>query len=543
MPMAVEATRDKSARAPSHFPLGVLGADPARAIAGGLRRRLVTLFATARTAPGDLVPGLGAAVAAVILVLACALLLDKPVVASMRHLPLRVTRFFHDITTLGEGWVWMLPLALAALALAWASLVARSRRQRARLVVYAERAFFMFSAIALPSLATTILKHVVGRVRPRAFESLGAFHFEPFSFAASKASFPSGHATTVAALVVALGAVAPRWKPAVMVLAFFVFFSRVAVEAHYASDVLAGAFIGIAGASAMRRLFAKVRIGLRSGMVMAASTQDRAAHLSQGGFGSSTWPLDEVTREPLPAPRLSIVVPMRNESENAGPLIEEIERACAGLSPFEIICVDDGSSDKTASRLTELGASRANLRAFQHAISCGQSAAVRTGVRAARAPIVATIDGDGQNDPSFIPKLLEALEAGGATTGLVAGQRVGRKDTGFKKLQSRVANMVRGRILRDGTRDTGCGLKAFRREVFLALPYFDGLHRFLPALMRREGYEVRLVDVVDRPRRAGRSNYGLFDRLWVGILDLAGVWWLIRRRRRVPIVSNLRKDA
>ncbi|MBV8426128.1 MAG: glycosyltransferase family 2 protein, partial [Hyphomicrobiales bacterium] len=166
----------------------------------------------------------------------------------------------------------------------------------------------------------------------------------------------------------------------------------------------------------------------------------------------------------------------------------------------------------------------------------------RTGVRAARATIVATLDGDGQNDPAFIPKLVEALETGGAAVGLVAGQRVGRKDTGFKKLQSRVANAVRGSILRDGTRDTGCGLKAFRREIFLELPYFDGLHRFLPALMRREGYGVRLVDVVDRPRRAGRSNYGLFDRLWIGILDLAGVWWLIRRRRRVPVVSNLRKD-
>jgi hypothetical protein len=128
-------------------------------------------------------------------------------------------------------------------------------------------------------------------------------------------------------------------------------------------------------------------------------------------------------------------------------------------------------------------------------------------------------------------------------TALVAGQRLGRKDTGFKKLQSRIANGVRGSVLEDGTRDTGCGLKAFRREVFLALPYFDGLHRFLPALVRREGYQVALVDVIDRPRRAGRSNYGLFDRLWVGILDLAGVWWLIRRRRRVPAVSELRKEA
>jgi hypothetical protein len=129
---------------------------------------------------------------------------------------------------------------------------------------------------------------------------------------------------------------------------------------------------------------------------------------------------------------------------------------------------------------------------------------------------------------------VSALENGGPATGLVAGQRLGRKDTGFKKLQSRIANGVRGRVLRDGTRDTGCGLKAFRREVYLGLPYFDALHRFMPALVAREGYEVAHVDVVDRPRLAGRSNYGMFDRLWVGILDLAGVWWLIRRRRKVP---------
>ena len=156
------------------------------------------------------------------------------------------------------------------------------------------------------------------------------------------------------------------------------------------------------------------------------------------------------------------------------------------------------------------------------------------GVAHARAPVAVTLDGDGQNDPAFIPALLKVLEAGAPRVGLVAGQRVGRKDTGFKKFQSRIANGVRGAVLRDGTRDTGCGLKAFRRDVFLALPYFDGLHRFLPALVRREGYEIGYVDVVDRPRRAGVSNYGLWDRLWVGILDLAGVWWLIRRKRRVP---------
>jgi dolichol-phosphate mannosyltransferase len=127
--------------------------------------------------------------------------------------------------------------------------------------------------------------------------------------------------------------------------------------------------------------------------------------------------------------------------------------------------------------------------------------------------------------------------------GLVAGQRVGRQATGCKKFQSRIANAVRGLVLRDGTRDTGCGLKAFRRDLFLALPYFDGLHRFLPALVRREGYDIAYVDVIDRPRRTGTSNYGMWDRLWVGILDLVGVWWLIRRRRRVPHVLEVKRDA
>jgi dolichol-phosphate mannosyltransferase len=174
------------------------------------------------------------------------------------------------------------------------------------------------------------------------------------------------------------------------------------------------------------------------------------------------------------------------------------------------------------------------LRRVRHKESCGQSAAVRTGVGAARANVIVTIDGDGQNDPRFIPALLRALEAGGACTGLIAGQRVRRKSSGFKRLQSRIANAVRGAVLRDGTRDTGCGLKAFRRDLFLRLPYFDGLHRFLPALVKREGFDIDYVDVVDRPRGAGVSNYGLWDRLWVGILDLAGVWWLIRRKRRVP---------
>jgi dolichol-phosphate mannosyltransferase len=240
---------------------------------------------------------------------------------------------------------------------------------------------------------------------------------------------------------------------------------------------------------------------------------------------------------------VSVVVPVRNEAGNVAPLIEEIAAALAGFSAFEIIYVNDGSTDGTEAELIGLMATRPWLRQIKHAASCGQSAAVRTGVARACAPVVVTLDGDGQNNPAFIPALLHALEAGSPRVGLVAGQRTGRKDTGFKKFQSRIANGVRGAVLRDGTRDTGCGLKAFRRDLFLSLPYFDGLHRFLPALIRREGYEIGYVEVVDRPRRTGVSNYGMWDRLWVGILDLAGVWWLIRRKRRVPEVSEVKSDA
>jgi dolichol-phosphate mannosyltransferase len=232
-------------------------------------------------------------------------------------------------------------------------------------------------------------------------------------------------------------------------------------------------------------------------------------------------------------PAVSVVVPVRNEAGNIAPLVAEIAAALAGRA-FEILYVNDGSRDGTEQELRGLMTLRPWLRQLRHAQSCGQSAAVRSGVIAARAAVVVTLDGDGQNDPAFIPALLAALEQGAPQLGLVAGQRVGRKATGFKRWQSRTANAVRGAVLKDGTRDTGCGLKAFRRDLFLALPYFDGLHRFLPALVRREGYDVGYVDVVDRPRRHGMSNYGLWDRLWVGILDLAGVWWLIRRRRRVP---------
>lgn len=237
-------------------------------------------------------------------------------------------------------------------------------------------------------------------------------------------------------------------------------------------------------------------------------------------------------------PAVSVVVPVRNEAGNIAPLVAEIAAALEGQWPFEIVYVNDGSTDGTEAELQRLMALHPWLRRVRHKQSCGQSAAVRTGVAAARAPLVVTLDGDGQNDPAFIPAMIRALEAGGGQVGLIAGQRVGRKASGFKKMQSRIANAVRGAVLRDGTRDTGCGLKAFQRDLFLALPYFDGLHRFLPALIKREGKSIGYVDVVDRPRAHGVSNYGMWDRLWVGILDLAGVWWLVRRRKRVPEIAE-----
>ena len=242
-------------------------------------------------------------------------------------------------------------------------------------------------------------------------------------------------------------------------------------------------------------------------------------------------------------PAVSIVVPVRNEAGNIAPLVNEIAAALEAHASFEIIYVNDGSTDHTESELSSLMRERPWLRQVRHQSSCGQSAAVNTGVRHARAGVVVTLDGDGQNDPAFIRPLIDELSKGAPRIGLVAGQRVGRRASAFKKLQSRIANGVRSAVLRDGTRDTGCGLKAFRRDLFLALPYFDGLHRFLPALVRREGYDVGYVDVIDRPRHAGRSNYGMWDRLWVGILDLLGVWWLIRRRGRVPQVLEVRRNA
>jgi dolichol-phosphate mannosyltransferase len=241
-------------------------------------------------------------------------------------------------------------------------------------------------------------------------------------------------------------------------------------------------------------------------------------------------------------PAVSIVVPVRNEAGNVGPLAAEIAVAL-GETHFEIVYVNDGSTDTTPAELSTLMMNSHWVRQITHVTPCGQSAAIRSGVIYSRAPIVVTLDGDGQDDPAFIPALTKALADGSPRVGLIAGRRVGRKAPRFKRLQSRIANAVRGAVLHDDTRDTGCGLKAFHRDVFLALPRFDGLHRFLPALVRREGYEIGYVDVIDRPRRQGASHYGMWDRLGIGILDLAGVWWLIRRARRLPGAFEVDRHA
>jgi dolichol-phosphate mannosyltransferase len=237
------------------------------------------------------------------------------------------------------------------------------------------------------------------------------------------------------------------------------------------------------------------------------------------------------------AGRVSVVVPVKDEADNILPLVEEVHAALDGRADFELIYVDDGSRDATPQRLAEACARFPRLRVIRHRRSCGQSTALATGVRAARHPWIATLDGDGQNDPADIPALLQALGPGQRAPGLelVAGWRTQRHDSGLRKLSSRIANGVRGGLLGDRTPDTGCGLKVFSRELFLALPFFDHLHRFLPALALREGAAVVSVPVRHRPRTQGRSKYGVHNRLWVGIVDLFGVMWLQRRIKHPEI--------
>lgn len=227
---------------------------------------------------------------------------------------------------------------------------------------------------------------------------------------------------------------------------------------------------------------------------------------------------------------LSVVVPVCDEEPNVEPLALEVAAALRGRVPFELILVDDGSTDRTAAVALAARGAVPELRLLRHSRRSGQSRALVTGVRAARHDWVATLDGDGQNDPADLPALLEAARSR-AGVRLVMGNRVTRRDTWLRRLQSRVANGVRGWLLGDGTPDTGCGIKLLWRPTFLELPVFDHMHRFLPALYQRHGETVVSVPVAHRPRTRGTSKYGLFDRLWVGIVDIFGVRWLRKRFR------------
>jgi dolichol-phosphate mannosyltransferase len=230
---------------------------------------------------------------------------------------------------------------------------------------------------------------------------------------------------------------------------------------------------------------------------------------------------------------LSVVVPVHNEADNIAPLVAEIAGALDGLLDYEIVYVDDASDDGTAAALRAEKARHPCLRVIRHATRAGQSRAIITGIKAARAPFIATLDGDGQNDPEGIPRLWARMTASGAPDPklVVCGLRKNRKDTGWRRFASKVGNGVRKALLGDRTPDSGCGLKIFARTAFLDLPRFDHMHRFLPPLFLKQGREVVSVEVKHRPRERGRSKYGVFDRLWVGIWDLMGVMWLQRRTR------------
>lgn len=238
--------------------------------------------------------------------------------------------------------------------------------------------------------------------------------------------------------------------------------------------------------------------------------------------------------------RLSVVIPVRNEADNVALLAREIRDALGDSRSFEIIFVDDASTDDTVASIQAVRRKHVpQIRVLSHTQGCGQSIAVRTGVRAARANWIVTLDGDGQNDPADIPAFLHLLEQSAPDLKLIMGNRKLRKDTWVRRISSRVANGTRRRMLGDDTPDTGCGIKLFHRTTFLELPAFDHMHRFLPALFIRAGARVTSIAVNHRPRVAGQSKYGLFDRLWVGIVDLFGVRWLIRR---APVITTVHEE-
>jgi glycosyltransferase involved in cell wall biosynthesis len=234
---------------------------------------------------------------------------------------------------------------------------------------------------------------------------------------------------------------------------------------------------------------------------------------------------------------LSIVAPMYNEAGGAQTLVGEIAAALASIN-HEIIIIDDGSTDETTTVLESVKGVHPQMRILRHHQNAGQSRAIRTGVIAARAPIIAMLDGDGQNDPADIPALFEKLSASKGRVAMFAGERRARRDSATKRWASSFANGLRRRLLNDGANDTGCGLKVFDREAFLRLPYFDHMHRYLPALMRREGFNVEFMPVSHRPRVHGASKYTNFGRLIVAIRDLLGVLWLLSRAKSPESITE-----
>ena len=268
---------------------------------------------------------------------------------------------------------------------------------------------------------------------------------------------------------------------------------------------------------------------------MMTSHQEKAAADRAGA--SAQKPGLHAELSPDLSPDLSVVIPMKDEAGNIRPLIDEIAESLDGRR-FEVVCVDDGSRDGTAEELRAAQDAYPWLRVVRHKDACGQSTATRTGVAAAKADWIVTLDGDGQNPPSEIPVLIEARDAATEPVAMVAGQRRKRQDSGFRKLSSRIANGVRSSLLKDGISDTGCSLKLFRRALFMDLPYFDHMHRFLPALVQRHGGKVITAQVEHRHRTQGESKYGFHNRLWPGITDLIGVLWLQRRTKLPNIVDT-----
>ncbi|MBO0903644.1 glycosyltransferase [Jiella sonneratiae] len=419
-------------------------------------------------------------------------------------------------------------------------------------------------------VVNAILKNTAGRVRPRNLAEFGgSLDFTPvWHFAGQctgNCSFSSGEAASAAAIL-SLFFVVPRSDRApvglgLTVAAATVSAARIAAGGHFLSDVLVSWIIVLATIVILRPLFfgaaggridarfAATREAIRARLGF-ASGKNRAARQPANGsaaarFSGATGAKDCDKAPPMDAlptlqptqqrhfAMISVVVPARNEAENLAVLVPEIATALAARR-HEIVVVDDGSTDATPETLERLRGQGLAVRHIRHERSAGQSRAVRTGVLHAAGDCLVTIDGDGQNDPAFIPEMVARLERAGEGCGLVAGQRTGRTDSFSKRLSSRAANRLRTAILSDATRDTGCGLKALPTALFRRLPYFDGWHRYLPALVLREEFSIAHLDVKDRQRRFGQSNYGIFDRAARGALDLFGVWWILRRGRRTP---------